>query len=1031
MKLSAVLTLLVTVLNTMLAAIPPGVESIQTLDGIEEYKLTDNGLRILLMPSENMPVATVMVTYEVGSRNEVTGTTGATHILEHMMFKGTERFNSDDDSDYFSQMERIGARSNATTFFDRTNYYATLPSEYVSLAIELEADRTRNLLIREEDLSSEMTVVRNEYERGENNPMRTLVKEIYASAFMAHPYSHPTIGWPSDIENTSVEKLRTFYDTYYWPENAVLTVIGGFDPEETLQAIKQFYGSIPNSPQPIPEVEMEEPKQLGPRHITIERAGQVGIVMVAYKAPEGDHEDWAALALLEQILGADKTGRLYRALEDKGKASATFTYAPQLRDPGLFMLAAYLTPNATHEETEKIIAGEIEKIIETGITKNELEQAKSVIKANVIYERDGPYAIADQLNEAIAMGDWTKYVTLPKAIQAVSAEDLQRTAAKYFTKTNRTVGWFVPDSSESSAKLTASSLGPNYYRDPEIPKNSIEINTARNNSKQAATNKEKLVTNFSKNLRRAEIGDIEIIAIDMPVTDVVSFVGCFAAGETFSPADSPTLAGITAAMLDQGTRSKNRFQIAEMLNRIGADITFGAGPHSLQFSGKFLRENAGAVIDLLAEQLREPAFGMDVLETLKSRKTAQLLRAIDNPDYRADVMVNQLLYPEDHPNYSEDISVLLKDLKSLTVDDIRRFHDSYYGPKSLQLVFAGDIDFEQLKAAVELAFDGWEGGVDYPAEHPKQLENIQQSERIFIADKTSAAVRYAYNTGLQRTSEDYIPFMLGNYILGGSFNARLMQEVRVNRGLTYSISSSHTGDILTPGHWKLNASFSPALLEEGMTAIESVTTDWYKNGVSKDEVDRAIETLCGAYLVGLSTTGNVANQVLSFIQRGFDPEYIDEYPKKLRSVTSDQVNASIRKYFNPQLSARVMAGSLTETQPIAAAQQQQGESIIVQLDAPDSGWRIEIKEIYQTRESLVVISHLQHDKEMANAVISTVSDSVQIAEFDNKLPIRYYILGKTWDWGDSSKYNFIESMNVFGTALDNAPLIYDKQTNAQ
>ena len=273
----------------MSATLSADIEHVQTLDGIQEYRLTDNGMRVLLMPNDGLPVATVMVTYKVGSRDEVTGTTGATHILEHMMFKGTERFNSEQDSDYFSQMERIGARSNATTFFDRTNYYATLPSEYVPLAIELEADRMRNLLIHEEDLRSEMTVVRNEYERGENNPMRTLIKEIYASAFIAHPYSHPTIGWLSDIEGTSVEKLRKFYNTYYWPENAVLTVIGGFDPEETLAAIEEFYGSIPNAPNSIPVVETVEPKQLGPRRLVIERAGQVGIVMVAFKAPQGSH----------------------------------------------------------------------------------------------------------------------------------------------------------------------------------------------------------------------------------------------------------------------------------------------------------------------------------------------------------------------------------------------------------------------------------------------------------------------------------------------------------------------------------------------------------------------------------------------------------------------------------------------------------------------------------------------------------------------------------------------------------------------
>ncbi|MGB0744185.1 MAG: M16 family metallopeptidase, partial [Opitutales bacterium] len=241
------------------------LEHVQTLNGIEEYVLRSNGLTVLLMPNKGLPVATVMVTYEVGSRHEVPGTTGATHILEHMMFKGTPRFNAEEGNDYSTLMERIGARSNATTWFDRTNYYATLPSEYVSLAIEIEADRMRNLLIREQDLNSEMTVVRNEYERGENSPVRTLIKELFAAAFTAHTYSHPTIGWKSDIESTSPEKLRKFYDKFYWPENAVLTVIGGFDRKKTIDAIVQHYGAIEKASHPIPEVETVEPEQIGPR----------------------------------------------------------------------------------------------------------------------------------------------------------------------------------------------------------------------------------------------------------------------------------------------------------------------------------------------------------------------------------------------------------------------------------------------------------------------------------------------------------------------------------------------------------------------------------------------------------------------------------------------------------------------------------------------------------------------------------------------------------------------------------------------
>ena len=1003
--------------------IPEGIEPVQTLGNIEEYRLTSNGLSILLMPNEGLPVATVMVTYKVGSRNEVTGTTGATHILEHMMFKGTERFNSEDGADYSSQMERIGARSNATTWFDRTNYYATLPSEYVPMTIELEADRMRGLLIREQDLNSEMTVVRNEYERGENSPVRTLIKELFATAFMAHPYSHPTIGWHSDIEGTSVEKLRKFYDIYYWPENAVLTVIGGFDKAKTLEAIATHYGAVPKAPHAIPPVDMTEPEQLGPRRVNIHRAGQVGVVMLGFKVAEGRHEDWAALTLLQQILGADKTGRLYRALEDNGKASATFTFAPQLYDPGLFIFGAYLTPDATHEEVEAIILDEIESLISGGVDKEELARAKSVIQANTVYGRDGPYAIADQINEAIAMGDWSAYVNLPEAIQSVPAEALQEVAAKYLIERSRTTGWFVPEVVNSYTAQVNAMPGPNYYRDPAIF--GRLSNEATLGAPTGSPAKESVV-DFSSNMQRADIGGIELIAIKMPIDDVVSFVGSIAAGDSLSPDDAPMLASLTAAMLDKGTTHQDRFKIAEKLDTLGADIGFSSGLQSLDFSGKFLRADAGAVLEILADQLRNPAFDPEVLQSLKSRQKAGLLQAIDNPDYRADAQLSRLLYPDSHVNFSTPINELIADLEATKVEDLSSFHQAHYGAESMKLIFAGDIDFEQLKAAVGNAFEGWTGGSEYPTLDTTQLVNRKKSERIQIEDKTSVAVRIGFNTELQRTDDDYLPFMVGNYILGGTFHSRLMTEVRKNRGLTYDIRARHTGDILTPGNWLLTASFGPSMLQDGLEAAHEVVQQWYSEGVTEEEVHAAIETLTGSYLVGLSTTGAVAGQVHSFMQRGFPPEYIDKYPLLVRQLTTEDVNRAIQQYFDPAQLTEVSAGSLTEPEQ---TQEMKAKSmpITVSLDTPDAGWRIQIEKVYQTQDGLAVISRLQRDPDtMAAQVISAVADTAEIPAQSADLAVRHYILGKTWKWGDTGEYTVVESTKALGSALDGAELLYSR-----
>lgn len=1009
--------LLFTSLSAAAADAPASLEHIRSLGGIEEYELKSNGLQILLMPNEALPVATVMVTYKVGSRHEVTGTTGATHILEHMMFKGTPRFNTENKTDYFSAMERIGARSNATTWFDRTNYFATLPSQYVPMAIELEADRMRNLLIREEDLNSEMTVVRNEYERGENSPVSTLIKELFAAAFTAHTYNHPTIGWKSDIENTSPEKLRKFYDTYYWPENAVLTIIGGFDREETLDAIVEHYGAISKAPNPIPTVETVEPEQIGPRRVVIERAGQVGVVMKGYKIPEATHEDWPALLLIDQIIGADKTGRLYRSLDDKGKASATFTFAPELHDPGLFVFGAYLTPDATHEEVEKIIEKEIDALIGGGVTEDELSRAKSVIRSNIIYGRDGPYSIAGQINDAIAMGDWTAYVKRPEQIEAVEATTIQNVAKRYLTNKRSTTGWFIPKSANTVATHGSRTPGPYYFRDPEV------FGPEANQPEESATTTQTPIVDFSSRMKRETVAGIDLITVDMPIEGVVSYVGSFAAGEALSPKDKPMLASLTAAMLDKGSTSKDRFAIAELLDSLGADISFGADSHSLGFSGRFLRPDAGVVLELLAEQLRTPAFDPEVFETVRTRQKTNLLHAIDDPNYRAGSQLSRMLYPAGHPNREEQLDTLQQDLENTTIEDLRDFHKHYYGTESMRLVFVGDIDFEQIKAAVANAFEGWEGGAPYPSGIEAQKENSKEEDRIYIADKTSVSVLYGYNTGLQRSDEAYLHFMLGNYILGGSFNSRLMTEIRQVRGLTYSIRSSHQGDILTPGNWTANVSLSPAMLEAGIKATNDVLNDWYTNGVTYDEVKAAIETLNGSYLVGLSTTDRVARQIHSFLQRGLPLEYVDQYPLKIQEVTSEQVNRAIKAYFDPDKVKLVVAGSLESNRPTAKTSQ--NEKISVRIDTPDAGWKLEIQKIYRTNDSLIAISKLSRNADVAAQVITTVADSVEVPS-EIKLPVRNYVLGKTWAWGDTGNYTFIDSMDELKDDLEGAELVYPR-----
>lgn len=419
--------------------------------GIEEYRLS-NGMKLLLVPQSVTPVVAFMVLYRVGSRNEAVGYTGATHLLEHMMFKGTPTFHSDRQTQIASVLKRMGAHFNATTWYDRTNYFEAVPKDHLAAVIELEADRMRHSLIRDEDREAERIVVRNELERGENDPLRVLDIHSWATAFREHPYHHPTIGWRSDVENVPTERLRQFYHTFYWPNNAVAIVVGDFERESTLQLLSRYFGRIPRSPHEIPQVYTREPAQEGERRFILRRAGEVGLVQLCYHTPEAQHPDIYPLVLLARILSDGVTTRLYQKLVEANLALSVHAHVSQLRDPGLFELVAVLTPGTEHQEVEKMILEELETLKAVPVSDAELARAKRKVEADVYYDRDGALGLAMALGESESCADWHWFLQYVPRIEQVTADDIQRVVNQYLVQDNRTVGWFVPKDSSATRR---------------------------------------------------------------------------------------------------------------------------------------------------------------------------------------------------------------------------------------------------------------------------------------------------------------------------------------------------------------------------------------------------------------------------------------------------------------------------------------------------------------------------------------------------------------------------------------------------
>ena len=901
------LGLLLSALNLHASPVPvAGFAHVKTVGSIDEYRLESNGLQVLLLPEHSSPTLTFMVTYRVGSKNEVTGSTGATHILEHMMFKGTTQRDRSKGNNVDQLLERTGARYNATTWLDRTNYYENLGSEHLASAIDMEADRMRNLLLRDEDRRPEMTVVRNEFERGENSPVQALYKEIYQAAFVAHPYHHSTIGHRSDIEKVSIERLREFYDTFYWPDNATVTIIGDFDPAQALALVKKSFGVYPRAPKPIPLVYTEEPVQTGARRVQVKRAGQLGVVALAHKITAATHPDYAALSLLSAILTDGKNSRLYRALTDKNLSTGIDADAGFNSDPTLHLIFAPLAPGATHEEVERILLQEIEKLKKDGVSEAELKAAIAKTLADAAFKRDGSFAVAGNLNECIAVGDWSLFYTLDQAMAKVTVADIKRVANAYLNEDQSTTGWFVPTASggagaaPSAAGKGARANGPNYYRSPEIEAlaQSATVPGGAGATVEAGSK-------IAPQVKRLKVAGIELIALPSGVKDVVTMRASLPAGS-----GNPAIPTLTGMLLDQGTLKQDKFAIAEKLEAVGASISFSVGTDLLDISAKSLKKDAPLVISLIAEQLRLPAFTAEEFAKVKKQYAGSLKRRLENTDFRATDAFSRAVYPTGHPNRNPAPEALLAAIEAARLEDVMAFHKAVYGPAQMTLVLVGDLDLPTLEVEIGRAFAGWQGGgqllrvaTPTPSAAPPPLE-------VVVPDKTSVSVVLGQSSGLRYNEPDYQALRVATAILGSGFTGRLMANVRDKEGLTYDVGARLGNDTVNAGDWKITGSFAPALLDKGLASIRRQLTLWYESGATASEIEARKSNLIGSFKVDLATSDGMAGALLATVNRGYELNWLDDFPVKIKALTDEQVNAAIKKYLKPDAMVLVKAGTL-------------------------------------------------------------------------------------------------------------------------
>ncbi|MBL7804959.1 MAG: insulinase family protein [Saprospiraceae bacterium] len=904
-RLFIVASLLLTGLAPLFAQkelrLPPGVQKITSVEGITEYALP-NGLRVLLFPDASKPIITVNVTYKVGSRHEGYGETGMAHLLEHLVFKGTPKH-----PNIPQELSEHGARPNGTTSFDRTNYFETFDAteENLRWALDLESDRMVNSYIAKKDLESEMTVVRNEYERGENDPGSVLYKRMLAAVFQWHNYGHSTIGEKSDIEQAPIERLQAFYHNYYQPDNAVLVVAGKIDEQKTLDLVVEYFGKIPKPERQIIPTYTREPIQDGGRVVTLRRTGEVQVYACMFRTPAGSHPDYAPLAVLASILTDEPSGRLYKSLVDTKKAVSVSGNASGFAEGGILAFFADARKDQSIEEVQNTLLAGLEDLKKNPPTAEEVEKAKTRMLKNWEMFFKSSDRVGLNLSNYIGYGDWRLIFLYRDNLEKVTAEDVNRVYLRYVKADNRTEGFFYPEANPNRADVPdvpdIAALLKDYKGKPPIAQGEDFDPNPENIEKR--TLRSKLPNGMKYALLSKENRG-----------DAVNASFTFRFGTPESLRGKATAAGYVPAMLDKGTTTMNRQQIKEELDRLKARVSFFGGAGSLTISIETDREHLPATIRLVGEMLRKPAFDPAEFDKLKTEQLAALEEQKNDPNTLANVEYARLTDPgraKDDPRYTMTIEEEIAATQALTIEQVRDFYKSFYGGNEFSTgAIVGDFDNKEAEKAMNEAFGNWKSPAKYVRLDDPYVAATTQSKSIETPDKANASYVAGYNFAMRNDDPEYPAVAIGGYIIGGGFlNSRLATRIRQKDGLSYTVRGSFSASPLDK-----NASFNafmiynPENLGKLETAfreeIERVTNE----GFTAEELASAKSGWLKSRKVNRTSDASLAGTLSSYLFYGRDMNWDKNFEQNVENLTLEQVNAAMKKHLDYSKIISVKAG---------------------------------------------------------------------------------------------------------------------------
>ena len=880
----------------LLVALPAlaAPQKVAEVEGVSEYRL-DNGLRVLLAPDAGAETVTVHVTYLVGSRHEGYGEKGMAHLLEHMLFKG-----STNHPDVKQEFAKRGARWNGTTSYDRTNYFETLPAtgDNLEWALAMEADRMVNSFVRKADLDSEMTVVRNEFEMGENSPGGVLFQRMLRLAFNWHNYGHAIIGARSDIESVPIERLQAFYRTWYQPDNALLTLGGRFEPAHALALVEKHFGAIARPARKLPALYTVEPTQDGERSVVLRRTGDTPLVAALYRVPAASHPDFPAIEVLVDAMRAAPQGRLHRALVQKGLASAIWGFEHALHDPGYIAFGAQLPKDGSLEAAGKALLETLHAVPDAPIAEEEVSRARVKLLNEMDKATLESSALVRALAEFHALGDWRLYFLYRDRLRAVQVRDVQRVAETYLKPANRVTGRFVPTENPQRALIpeapdlqaalagfkggAALAAGEAFDPSPQAIEARLERRTLANDVRVAL---------LPKRTRGRKV----TAKLDLHW------------GNEQSTRGRSTACSLAGEMLLRGSKRHTRAELREAFERLQATVKVDAGGATLETR----REHLAEALRLVAEVLREPAFAASEFEELKRSALTSAQAELSDPAAIAGQQLRSYLhpYPKGHWHHEELPEERVAALRAVTLEDARACHAGLIGGTGADFAAVGDFDAGEVAALVETLFGDWKNPAPY-ARIPRRYFQRPALERDFATpDKANAVLRAGLNLRLRDDHPDFPALVLANHLLGGSSTARLPARIREKEGLSYSTYTWFSASPLDPvANFWVSAIFAPQNKARVERAVREELERALREGFGADEVAAAKNGLLESRRLARTQDSALVARLAHYLYLDRTFAWDIELERRVAALTPAEVRDALRRHLELERLAVTKAG---------------------------------------------------------------------------------------------------------------------------